>query len=105
MAGFHVKLFREAGYDANGENGEIQLSPMPGPATIKFYEVGVVTAGWIFLVEGSHDGVNWVTVNAAVTAANAGLEIASPWPYLKVTCSTWVGGAGDIFVSLCWVYD
>lgn len=104
MAGFNVRLFRDDGYDVLNETGEIQLSPAPGPATIKFYESGAVTPGWSFLVEGSHDGINWVTINAAVTAAGA-MELASPWPNVKVTCGAWAGGAGDVFVSICWVYD
>ena len=105
MAGFNVKLFRDDGYEAQNESGEIQLSPAPGPATIKFYETNAPNAGWDFLVEGSHDKLNWVTINASVSAESA-MELASPWPFVKVTqTAAWGGGAGEVMVSICWVYD
>jgi len=95
-------LPRAAGYDAGAETGTVVITnPGQGPVSIVFSESGTVTGGYSFDIELSHDGENFAMYDTDVTAEEYHV-LNGPIAAVKITCGTWVGGTGDIYVTVGW---
>ena len=98
------------GYDAAAETGTVKIPPEAGNITVAFGESGTVTTGYIFTVAASHDGTNFGALDltpAATADASTGeaLSFRGGWEYIRVTCTTWVGGTGDVIATVGWMVD
>lgn len=103
MAKLKVGSFRDAGFDADDEEGVVALAlPSLGPVTIQFYEDTVVGA-YSMSVHGSIDGTNWSVINAAVTTETF-FPIEVPPPYLKVIMDSEPATSGTVYALASWFY-
>ena len=90
------------GFDTAAQVGIVHLKDCEAQINLAFFESGTVTTGYSFDVEVSHDRTNWVMKDTDVDAEEVVSISDGPWTYVRVTAETWVGGTGDVVVTVGW---